>query len=287
MGASHEPPFPRSPCLGKVHNSHAQELCQGPLGPHTSTWRSTGRGLRSPNADCVPGPELGWGMCHMADPSCQAGGGPLPVLRPMGAHLLVLHAEVRGALQIDELRVLHRPDVQVLGHKVLAGAHGSVHHLGGRQVAGLEVGGHIPKLLQPLPAGADGAGARHPVALTLHFQRGTQSLRTAEGVGLGSQSPLPALPRGPAPPFCLPVLSGSHHLLWASSDRAFCSKAGGCCGSLAPPPTWGAAGRGRKRLAFAGLTDAIYTPSVPSALSLKMASSSQKPFMGDIIHFSI
>lgn len=40
-------------------------------------------------------------------------------------------------------------------------------------------------------------------------------------------------------------------------------------------------------MAFAGLTDAIYTPSVPSALTLKMVSSSQKPFMGDIIHFSV
>lgn len=137
-------------------------------------------------------------MPHMTDLSCQGGSRPLPVLRPVRAHLLILHAEVRRALQIDELRVLHRPDVQVLGHQVLTGTHGSVHHLGGRQVAGLEVGGHIPKLLQPLPAGADGAGARNPMALTLHFQRGAQSLRTGEGVGLGGGAPSLACP-GPWP----------------------------------------------------------------------------------------
>lgn len=55
-----------------------------------------------------------------------------PVLCPVGSHLLILHAEVGRTLQIHQLRVLHRPDIQILGHQVLASAHGPVHHLGGR-----------------------------------------------------------------------------------------------------------------------------------------------------------
>lgn len=69
------------------------------------------------------------------------------------------------------------------------------------------------------------------MALTLHFQRGAQSLQTGDGVGLGSQGPLPGLLGDPAAyplfPTCW-VLSGSRCLLWASRKRAFGSEAGEC-----------------------------------------------------------
>lgn len=54
------------------------------------------------------------------------------------------------------------------------------------------------------------------MALTLHFQRGAQSLRTGDGVGLGGQGPLPGLPWDSAPrSSCTPVLGALRESLTA------------------------------------------------------------------------
>lgn len=47
------------------------------------------------------------------------------------------------------------------------------------------------------------------MALTLHFQRGTQSLQIVGAVGQGSQSSLPACPRTLDPTALLGALSNS------------------------------------------------------------------------------
>lgn len=95
------------------------------------------------------------------------------------------------------------------------------------------------------------------MAFTLHFQRSTQSLWTGEGIGMGGQGFLPGLPWDPvshSPKTPISVLGAlrKSSSARASSNRVFCSKVGECCRSSAPPPTWGAARRGRKRVASAG-----------------------------------
>lgn len=68
------------------------------------------------------------------------------------------------------------------------------------------------------------------MALTLHFQRGAQSLQTGEGVSWVARVPSPACPRTPAPPIHGWVLSGSHCLLEPQVTELFVLKLGGGVG---------------------------------------------------------
>lgn len=77
----------------------------------------------------------------------------LPVLCANRALFVILGAEIRGALQVDQLVLPHWPDVNVFGYQLLACPHGPVDHFGGRQVLGLQVHGDLPQVLQPSPAG--------------------------------------------------------------------------------------------------------------------------------------
>lgn len=101
-----------------------------------------------------------------------------PVLRAHRTLFITLGAEVRGALQVDQLVLPHWPDVNVFGNQLLTRPHGTVNYFGGRQVLALQVNGNLPQVLQASPAGPDGAGARHTVAFTLHHQRLSQYLHT-------------------------------------------------------------------------------------------------------------
>lgn len=105
-----------------------------------------------------------------------------PVLCANRALFVILGTEVRGALQVDQLVLPHRPDVNVFGYQLFACPHGPVNHFGGRQVLGLQVHGDLPQVLQAHPAGPYGAGARHTVTLTLPHQCLSQNLdvRTEE-----------------------------------------------------------------------------------------------------------
>lgn len=60
-----------------------------------------------------------------------------PVLGADRALFFILGTEVRGALQIDQLVLPHRPDVNVFRYQLLACPHGPVNHFCGRQVLGL------------------------------------------------------------------------------------------------------------------------------------------------------
>lgn len=53
-----------------------------------------------------------------------------PVLGPKRAQLVILGAEIRRALQVDQLILPDRPDVDVFGHQLFASPHGPVNHLG-------------------------------------------------------------------------------------------------------------------------------------------------------------
>lgn len=55
----------------------------------------------------------------------------LPVLGPVRPHFLILHAEIRRALQVNQLCLLNRPDINILWHEVFACAHGPMNDLGG------------------------------------------------------------------------------------------------------------------------------------------------------------
>lgn len=57
------------------------------------------------------------------------------------------------------------------------------------------------------------------MALTLHFQRGAQSLRTGGRRWAGWWGSFPCLPWALAPPLRLPVFSGSHRLPRATRDK--------------------------------------------------------------------
>lgn len=70
-----------------------------------------------------------------------------PVLGANRALFFVLGTEVWGALQVDQLVLPHGPDVNVLGYQLLTGAHGTMDHLGGRQVLGFQVNGYLPQVL--------------------------------------------------------------------------------------------------------------------------------------------
>lgn len=70
-----------------------------------------------------------------------------PVLGANRALFFILRAEVWGALQVDQFVLPHRPDVNVLGYKLLAGPHGTVNYLGGRQVLGFQVNRYLPQVL--------------------------------------------------------------------------------------------------------------------------------------------
>lgn len=99
-----------------------------------------------------------------------------PVLCANRALFFILGTEVWGALQVDQLVLPHRPDVNVFGYQLLACPHGPVNHFGGRQVLGLQVNGDLPQVLQAFPAGPYGARAGHTMAFTLHHQRLSQYL---------------------------------------------------------------------------------------------------------------
>lgn len=99
-----------------------------------------------------------------------------PVLRANGPLFVNPGAEVRGALQVDQLVLPHRPDVDVFGYQLLACPHEPVDHFGGRQVLGLQVHGNLSQVLQAFPAGPYGAGAGHAMTFTLHHQRVSQCL---------------------------------------------------------------------------------------------------------------
>lgn len=99
-----------------------------------------------------------------------------PVLCSKRALLFILGAEVRGALQVNQLVLPHRPDVNIFGYQLLARPHGPVNHFGGRQVLGLQVHGNLPQVLQASPASSYGAGARYTMTFTFHHQRVSQRL---------------------------------------------------------------------------------------------------------------
>lgn len=99
-----------------------------------------------------------------------------PVLRANRPLFVNPGAEVRGALQVDQLVLPHRPDVDVFGYQLLACPHEPVDHFGGRQVLGLQVHGNLSQVLQAFPAGPYGAGAGHAMTFTLHHQRVSQCL---------------------------------------------------------------------------------------------------------------
>ncbi len=105
-----------------------------------------------------------------------------PVLCANRALFVILGTEVGGALQVDQLILPNRPDVNVFGYQLLACPHGPVNHFGGRQVLGLQVHGDLPQVLQAIPAGPYGAGARHTMTFTLPHQCFSQNLdmRTEE-----------------------------------------------------------------------------------------------------------
>lgn len=56
---------------------------------------------------------------------------PSPVLGPVRPHFFVLHAEIGRALQVNQLCLFNRPDINILWHEVFACAHGPVNNLGG------------------------------------------------------------------------------------------------------------------------------------------------------------
>ena len=99
-----------------------------------------------------------------------------PVLCADRAQLIIFGAEVRGALQVDQLVVPHRPDVDIFGYQLLACPRRPVDHFGGRQVLGLQVHGDLPQVQQAPPAGSYGAGAGHPMTFTFHHQSISQCL---------------------------------------------------------------------------------------------------------------
>lgn len=98
--------------------------------------------------------------------------------------------------------------------------------------------------------------------------------------------PLPALGPGPTPPPAS-VLRESLPApgLKGQGTGRFALKLQGR--SLAPPPTQEGSWEGQEESGFRRGNDAIHTPTVPTALTLQMVSSSQKSFMGDIINFPI
>lgn len=114
-----------------------------------------------PPVKCLP-------LLHGQTRRCDAAASP--VLCANRALFFVLGAEVWGALQIDQLVLPHRPDVNVFGDQLLACPHGPVNHLGGGQVLGLQVNGNLPQVLQAFPAGPYGTGAGHTMAFTFHHQ---------------------------------------------------------------------------------------------------------------------
>lgn len=89
-----------------------------------------------------------------------------PVLCANRTQLFILGAEVWRTVQVDQFVVSHWPDVNVFGDELLGYAHGSVNHLGGREVSGLKVHGNLFEVLEGLPAGSYGAGSRNSMALT-------------------------------------------------------------------------------------------------------------------------
>ena len=93
-----------------------------------------------------------------------------PVLRANRAMLFILGAEVRGALQVDQFVLPHRPNVNVFGNQLLACPHRPMNHLGCRQVLDLKVHGNLPEVLEAFPASPYGAGPRHTMTFTLHHQ---------------------------------------------------------------------------------------------------------------------
>lgn len=105
-------------------------------------------------------------MEEQQKPNRSLKGSVSPVLRANRTQFFVLAAEVRGAVQVDQFTFPHRPDVNVFGDELLACAHWSVNHLGGRQVPGLKVHGDLFEVLEAPPAGSYGAGSRNAVALT-------------------------------------------------------------------------------------------------------------------------
>lgn len=100
-----------------------------------------------------------------------------PVLGPMWPHFFILHAEIRWALQVNQLCLFDWPDINILWHKVFACAHGPVNNLGGRQIFGFEVQCNVSQLLKAFPTGLDRAWPRNSMALTFHFKRGFQDLQ--------------------------------------------------------------------------------------------------------------
>lgn len=98
--------------------------------------------------------------------------------------------------------------------------------------------------------------------------------------------PLPALGPGPtSPPASVLRESLPAPGLKGQGAGRFALKLQGR--SLAPPPTLEGSWEGQEDSGFRRGNDAIHTPTVPTALTLQMVSSSQKSFMGDIINFPI